>query len=109
LSSLLDELELDPVEELELDELLDSELELLAVVLELEDPADEDGLVGLPPPPQAARTPTPASAAPPESRIRNSRRCDRFSSSDKWDAPSRRARCRVRRPSLADGSPEPTA
>lgn len=76
-----------PLEELELellDELLDSdELELLELepAVELVEPGDElDGLVGLAPP-QAASAPTPARAAPPESRIRKSRRSFRVTSS----------------------------
>lgn len=54
-------------DELDGDGLEDSELLVEEPVLEL-----ESGAVGLPP--QAESAPTPRRAAPPESRIRNSRR-----------------------------------
>jgi len=80
-----DELELEELDEPppppldELAELDDELLELLLLVDELEldelrlDEEDEVAAAGFSPP-QAVSTPTPASAAPPESRIRKSRR-----------------------------------
>ena len=76
LELLLEELLLLPVElELLLEELESEELE--ALLDELEDAAELTGSapVGLPPP-QAESVPTPSRAAPPESRIKNSRRSD---------------------------------
>ena len=69
-----------PLDELdELDELDDELLELLLLDDELEldelRPDEEDAVAAAGfSPPQAVSTPTPASAAPPESRIRKSRR-----------------------------------
>jgi hypothetical protein len=63
--------ELDELEELE-DELVLLLDELALGELELGDEDDEVAPVGLSPP-QAASIPTPARAAPPESRTRNSR------------------------------------
>ena len=90
LELLLEELLL-PVE-LELELLLPVELELLLEELaseetlldELEDAAEltGSGPVGLPPP-QAESVPTPSRAAPPESRIKNSRRSDVDASPDR--------------------------
>lgn len=75
--------ELDELE-LELDELELEELELLGSdeELELDGLLDEDeGAVGLPPHPVSGAI--PSRAAPPESRIRNSRRSDRRASSSR--------------------------
>jgi hypothetical protein len=91
---LLDELDEPPELELELELVDDEELELelelrrleLELELKLERLLDEDeGAVGLPPHPLSGLI--PSRAAPPESRIRNSRRSDRHTSSSRLVLP----------------------
>lgn len=92
----LDELELEPPE-LELDE-LEPELDELELELELIELLDDEeldpegllldessGAVGLPPHPVSGAI--PRRAAPPERRIRNSRRSDRRASSSRGALP----------------------
>jgi hypothetical protein len=79
------ELELEELEVLESDEELELKLEL-ELELELDRLLDEDeGAVGLPPHPLSG--PIPSRAAPPDSRIRNSRRSDRRASSSRLVLP----------------------
>lgn len=99
--SLLEELEL---EEVELEEVSDDELELDVLELELVDDSEEDEDVASvgPLPPQAERTPTPARAAPPESRTRNSRlSVSAASSSFLWSSDIRRLPATVEEPILS--------